>query len=66
VLNKFMMLLKRGESSPESWAQSGSEMWQQSGMVQIKRGSPLSTASGKILPFHLHKENSHPTECTTK
>jgi len=55
VLEKFMTLLRRGEASPESWAQSGVEMWRQSHMVRIKRDHPVSTASGKILPFQLSK-----------
>ena len=55
VLEKFMTLLKRGEASPESWAQSGTEMWRQSGMVRIRRDFPICTASGKILPFQLRK-----------
>jgi hypothetical protein len=55
VVNTFLKLLKRAEDSPESWAQSGTEMWKQSGMVQVVRDFPISTASGKILPFHLSK-----------
>ena len=55
VLSTFMVLLKRAEDSPESWAQSGTEMWNQSGMVRIKRDFPIPTASGKILPFYLSK-----------
>jgi hypothetical protein len=55
VLRRFMGLLKQGEDSPESWAQSGTEMWKQSGMVRVVRDFPISTASGKILPFHLSK-----------
>ena len=55
VLNRFMTLLKKAEDSPESWAQSGTEMWKQSKMVSIKRDSPIPTASGKILPFYLLK-----------
>ena len=61
VLEKFMVLLRRGEASPESWAQSGVEMWRQSGMVRIHRDYPLSTASGKILPFHLRKPGKQPS-----
>ena len=53
VLEKFMTLLRRSEASPESWAQSGVEMWRQSGMLRIRRDEPVSTSSGKILPFHL-------------
>lgn len=55
VLNRFMVLLRKAEDSPESWAQSGTEMWKQSKMVRIKRDYPIPTASGKILPFHLLK-----------
>jgi len=55
VLDKFLILLRSGEASPESWAQSGVEMWRQSGAVQIRRSDPISTASGKVLPFHLQK-----------
>ncbi len=55
VLEKFMQLLRHGERSPESWAQSGVEMGQQSDLVRIKRDDPLSTASGKVLPFFLQK-----------
>lgn len=53
VLDRFMSLLRRSEASPESWAQSGVEMWRQSGMLRIRRDEPVSTASGKVLPFHL-------------
>ncbi len=58
VLDQFMTLLKHGEASPESWAQSGTEMWRQSSMVQVRRDFPVCTASGKILPFQLKKLNS--------
>ena len=57
IVEKFMVLLRRGEDSPESWAQSGVEMWRQSGMVRVKRGDPVTTRSGKILPFFLRKRN---------
>jgi hypothetical protein len=53
VVNTFMKLLRRAED--QGWAQSGTEMWKQSGMVQVVRDFPISTASGKILPFHLLK-----------
>jgi len=66
VLDKFMILLRRGTASPESWAQSGVEMWRQSGMVRIQRDYPLSTASGKILPFHLRKPLNQTREYATK
>ena len=55
VLGAFLVLLKTAEDSPESWAQSGTEMWKQSKMVRITRDSPIATASGKILPFYLQK-----------
>jgi hypothetical protein len=59
VLNRFMVLLRNAKDSPESWAQSGTEMWKQSGIVRIKRDPPISTASGKIFPFHLMKPQIH-------
>jgi hypothetical protein len=55
VVRSFMGLLKHSEASPESWAQSGTEMWNQSGMVRVVRDFPMPTASGKVLPFHLMK-----------
>lgn len=58
LIETFMVLLRRGEDSPESWAQSGVEMWRQSGMVRVKRDDPLTTRSGKILPFFLRKRNT--------
>lgn len=66
VLEKFMTLLKRGEASPESWAQSGTEMWRQSGMVRIRRDFPVCTSSGKILPFQLRRPNTQPSEYAMK
>jgi len=66
VLARFMMLLKHGEASPESWAQSGIEMWHQSSMVRIRRDFPVCTASGKILPFQLGKRNIQLTKHATK
>jgi hypothetical protein len=66
VLEKFMTLLRRGEASPESWAQSGVEMWRQSHMVRIKRDHPVSTASGKILPFQLSKPKKQPAELAVR
>ncbi len=53
VVSQFIELLKKSECSPESWAQSGTVMWEQARMIRVRRGFPLSTASGKILPFHL-------------
>lgn len=66
VLDKFMTLLRRGEASPESWAQSGVEMWRQSHMVRIKREQPVSTASGKILPFQLGRPKKQPEEVVAR
>ena len=64
VRDRFLTLLRHGERSPESWAQSGVEMWKQSGTLQISRNEPLSTASGKILPFYLEKAKSnHEVAC---
>jgi hypothetical protein len=55
VADKFIQLLKRSEDSPESWAQSGTEMWNQARTVRVAREYPMATASGKILPFHIVK-----------
>ncbi|MBD3314149.1 MAG: hypothetical protein GF344_00040 [Chitinivibrionales bacterium] len=55
VVGTFIELLKSAQQSPESWAQSGSEMWSQARTIRIKREFPLSTPSGKILPFHIAK-----------
>ena len=60
IVDKFMLLLRRGEDSPESWAQSGVEMWRQSGILKVKRDDPVTTRSGKILPFYLRKRNAQP------
>ena len=57
VAEQFLALLRRGEDSPESWAQSGVEMWRQSGIVRVRRDDPVTTRSGKILPFYLRKRN---------
>jgi hypothetical protein len=56
VVGAFLKMLKHSDHSPESWAQSGTEMWAQARTVRLVRGFPLSTASGKILPFHLEKK----------
>jgi hypothetical protein len=53
----LIQLLKAGESSPESWTQSGSDMWAQARTLRIKRKHPIPTRSGKILPFHIVKSN---------
>jgi hypothetical protein len=53
VVGFFLGLLKSAEQSPESWAQSGTEMWSQARTVRVARSDPLATASGKILPFHI-------------
>jgi hypothetical protein len=55
VVDRFMAFLKQAEASPESWAQAGTEMWKQSRMLHVRRDFPISTVSGKILPFHLLK-----------
>jgi hypothetical protein len=61
MLARFMVLLKKAEDSPESWAQSGTEMWKQSKMVGIRRDFPIPTASGKSFPFYLLKtKNKRP------
>jgi len=51
----FIQLIKVGESSPESWTQSGSDMWAQARTLRVKRDYPIPTRSGKILPFHIVK-----------
>ncbi|MFP4163574.1 MAG: hypothetical protein ACLFQB_06715 [Chitinispirillaceae bacterium] len=53
IVSSFIEMLRNSESSPESWAQSGSVMWDQARVLRIKRDYPVSTPSGKILPFHL-------------
>lgn len=53
VVDAFIGLLKDAQQSPESWAQSGSEMWHQARSVRVKRDFPQPTRSGKILPFHV-------------
>jgi len=57
LAESFIRLLKVGESSPESWTQSGSDMWAQARTLRVKREYPISTRSGKILPFHIVKSN---------
>ena len=53
IAETFIQLLKAGEYSPESWAQSGTEMWAQARIVRVRREYPIATRSGKILPFHI-------------
>jgi hypothetical protein len=55
VAEAFIQLLRKGECSPESWAQSGSDIWAQARTLRIKREFPIPTRSGKILPFHIVK-----------
>jgi hypothetical protein len=55
VVDTFVRCLKKSEDSPESWAQSGSEMWNQAGTIRIKREYPIPTKRAKILPFHILK-----------
>jgi hypothetical protein len=55
VVDSFLRLLRNAEDSPESWAASGIEMWDQADTVRVVREYPLSTASGKIMPFHVTK-----------
>jgi hypothetical protein len=57
LIKNFIHLLKIGKASPESWTQSGSDMWVQARTLRVKRDYPLSTRSGKILPFHIVKPN---------
>src|SRR3990172_10719669 len=53
VINTFIKSLKNAEDSPESWAQSGTEMWTQADIIRVKRDNPIPTKRGKILPFHI-------------
>jgi hypothetical protein len=55
VIRTFIHCLRNAEDSPESWAQSGSQMWSQSGTLRIKRQRPIPTLRAKILPFHILK-----------
>ena len=56
VVEKFMMLLKRGEASPESWAQSGSRCG----------GSQAWCESVVIFPFVQRAERSCPSSWENK
>lgn len=58
VIETFLKCLKSAEDSPESWAQSGSEMWSQVDTLKIKRDFPIPTKRAKILPFHILKAKS--------
>jgi phenylacetate-coenzyme A ligase PaaK-like adenylate-forming protein len=58
IIETFMRSLKNAENSPESWAQSGSEMWSQVDVLRIKRDFPIPTKRAKILPFHILKTKS--------
>jgi hypothetical protein len=60
LVKHFIDLLRRAEDSPESWAQSGSQMWNQAGTVHVRRENPIPTVSGKILPFHLARNVTQP------
>jgi hypothetical protein len=53
ISRTFIELLRKSEKSPESWAQSGTVMWDQARTLRIKRQYPMTTRSGKILPFHI-------------
>jgi len=55
VVDTFIECLKNSEDSPESWAQSGSQMWSQTGILRVKRDYPVPTKRAKILPFHILK-----------
>jgi hypothetical protein len=55
VASTFVRCLSNAEDSPESWAQSGSQMWSQAGTLRIKRERPIPTKRAKILPFHIQK-----------
>ena len=53
IVETFIQLLKKGECSPESWAQSGTDIWAQARTLRVRREYPIPTRSGKILPFHI-------------
>lgn len=55
VIRTFITSLRNAENSPESWAQSGSQMWSQVGTIRIKREHSVPTKRAKILPFHVAK-----------
>jgi hypothetical protein len=58
LVKTFMKLLKSAENSPESWAQSGSEMWAQANTIRVIREYPIPTKRAKILPFHIIKSSN--------
>ena len=58
IVDTFVNMLKSAEDSPESWAQSGTQMWAQAGTVRIVRDYPIPTKRAKILPFHIMKTRS--------
>jgi len=69
VVRKFLDCLKHAEDT--WWAQSGTVMWKQSQMLTVEREYPLTTSSGKILPFYLLKPatvkvRAPQRECTTQ
>ena len=53
VIDTFIKSLKYSQDSPESWAQSGSEMWSQADIIRVKRENPIPTKRGKIFPFYI-------------
>jgi hypothetical protein len=57
LVASFIKFLRSGVLSPESWTQSGPEMWEQARTLRVRREYPISTPSGKILPFHIAKRS---------
>lgn len=53
VATHFLNFLRHAES--RNWANVGTDMWKQSRILRVQRAYPMSTISGKILPFHLMK-----------
>jgi hypothetical protein len=51
----FIYYLKNSKASPESWTQSGTVMWEQVDIIKIERKEPVTTRSGKIIPFFVTK-----------
>lgn len=56
IADVFLRLLRGAED--RGWAQAGTAMWKQTGTVRVVRQFPMSTAGGKILPFHLSKSTA--------